>query len=198
MGLLEDLTTFLEQRLDEFLKSHPELELQVLDENLREQEDDTRRLMADLQAQQKQLESDILATAQDIQRWHSRIQKAEAAKREDLAEAAREREAALLRQGNQRWGQMQVLRERVRQTHELLEKVQTRRQEVQTQILQTQRQTGQSESSRSESSRSESSQSAARGWYQSNGFGEPDPLEEQFRRWETDRELEELKRSMGR
>jgi hypothetical protein len=93
MGLLDDLTAFLEQRLEEFLRSHPELELQALDENLREQEADLRRSLVDLQAQQHQAEQDILTTAQEIQRWHERIQKAKTANRQDLVEAAQEREA---------------------------------------------------------------------------------------------------------
>lgn len=186
MGLYEDFTTFLEQRLEEFLRTHPELELQVLDENLREQEEDTQRLMSQLQSEQKQMEADILSTAQEIQRWHSRIEKARSAGRVDLAEAAQQREAALLRQGNQRWGQMQVLRERIQQTQTLMDNIRTRRQEVQKQRAQTQP-TGNTSADRNPT-----------GWYQTGFSSQTDPLEDQFRRWETDAELEELKRSMGR
>ncbi|MFW6316406.1 MAG: TIGR04376 family protein, partial [Cyanobacteriota bacterium] len=38
MSLLDDLTKFLETRLDEFLKNNPHLELQALEEQLREEE----------------------------------------------------------------------------------------------------------------------------------------------------------------
>jgi uncharacterized protein (TIGR04376 family) len=184
MGLFEDISRFLEQRLEEYLRDHPQLELQVLDENLREQEADTQRLIIELQAQQKQSEQDILATAQDIQRWHSRIAMAQSAGRPDLVEAAQEREAALLRQGNQRWGQMQSVKTQIEQSQELLVQIQSRRQEVQ------QRQT--------QAQAASPASSIPRGWSQSSSYGEPDPLEEKFRRWETEAELERLKREMGR
>ena len=53
MGLFEDLSQFLETRLEEFLAAHPHLELQAIEEQLREQEEDTLRLIANLQAQEK-------------------------------------------------------------------------------------------------------------------------------------------------
>ena len=105
MGLFEDLSRFLEGRLDEFLKAHPHLELMALEEQLRGQEEDTINLLGDLKRRQKQVEDSILSTAQEIQRWHERIQKAKAANREDLVQSAQAREAALLRQGNHLWGQ---------------------------------------------------------------------------------------------
>jgi uncharacterized protein (TIGR04376 family) len=186
MGLFEDISRFLEQRLEEYLRDHPQLELQVLDENLREQEADTQRLIIELQTQQKQIEQDILATAQDIQRWHSRIAMAQSAGRPDLVEAAQEREAALLRQGNQRWGQMQSAKTQIEQTQGFLAQIQSRRQEVQ------QRQ------SQAQAASRVSTSDIPRGWSQSSPYGEPDPLEEKFRRWETEAELERLKREMGR
>ncbi|MGL4503833.1 MAG: TIGR04376 family protein, partial [Planktothrix sp.] len=47
MGLFEDFSRFFETRLDEFLKDNPHLELQALEEQLREQEEDTLRLIAE-------------------------------------------------------------------------------------------------------------------------------------------------------
>ncbi|MEQ8960351.1 MAG: TIGR04376 family protein, partial [Coleofasciculus sp. C2-GNP5-27] len=85
MGLFEDLNRFLENRLDEFLRNNPHLELQALEEQLREQEEDTLKLIADLQLQQKRLQDDILGVAQDIQRWHERVNKAQSKGRPDLA-----------------------------------------------------------------------------------------------------------------
>ena len=127
MGVFEDLSRFLESRLEEFLRNNPHLELQALEEQLREQEEDSLRLIVDLQSQEKKLENEILATAQEIQRWHIRIDKAKAANRWDLVQPAQEREAALLRQGNQLWGHMQGLKERIRQAQELLRRIQQRR-----------------------------------------------------------------------
>ena len=190
MGLFDDLNRFLESRLEEFLRNNPHLELEALLEQLREQEEDTLRLIADLQMQEKRSQDEILSTAQEIQRWHIRVEKAKTAGRLDLAQPAQEREAALLREGNQRWGQMQGLIERITQAKELLRRIQVRRQEVQTKAAETQATRAKYQTSQ----RFETS-----GWNQSrNSSGGPDALEDTFQRWETQEELEQLKRNMGR
>lgn len=187
VGLFDDLSRFLENRLEEFLRSNPHLEL----EQLREQEEDTLKLIADLQLQEKRSQEEILSTAQEIQRWHIRVQKAKNAGREDLAVKAQEREAALLRQGNQQWGQMQGLKERISQAQDLLKKVQQRRQEVQTKATEAQTARVKAQAQQRIETAGWSNQSRS---YSSGN----DPLEETFRRWETEAELEEMKRKMGR
>lgn len=191
MGLFDDLGRFLESRLDEFLKNNPHLELQALDEKLREQELETRRLISDLRSREKQVESEILSTAQEIQRWHVRIEKAKAAGRMDLAEPAQAHEASLLREGNQKWGQMEVLRDRIKQTEELLPKIQVRRQEVKEELAQVQT---------ARATQAEQRWASTTGWNQStNAFRDAsDPLEQRFRTWETQEEIEQMKRQMGR
>lgn len=187
MGLFDDLNLFLEARLEEFLRNNPQLELQALEEQLREQAAETSRLVTDLQAQEKQLQTEILNTAQEIQRWHTRINKAQTAGRQDLAQAAREREAALLRQGNQRWGQMEALKEQIKQTEALQGQIQVRQQEVQEKV--------QAETAARSTPKPVEGQTV-NGWHHPDS--DPNRLEEKFRRWEMDEELEELKRSMGR
>lgn len=187
VGLFDDLSRFLENRLEEFLRSNPHLEL----EQLREQEEDTLKLIADLQLQEKRSQEEILSTAQEIQRWHIRVQKAKNAGREDLAVKAQEREAALLRQGNQQWGQMQGLKERISQAQDLLKKVQQRRQEVQTKATEAQTARVKAQAQQRIETAGWSNQSRS---YSSGN----DPLEETFRRWETEAELEEMKRKMRR
>ena len=192
MGLFEDLNNFLEQRLDEFLRNNPHLELQALEEQLREQEEDTLKLLADLQLQEKRLQDEILAIAQEIQQWHRRIEKAKSHGRLDLAQPAQEREAALLRQGNQRWGQMEGLKQRIAQSKELISQIQTRRTQVQAKA----REVKAARASTQAKQRSETF-----GWNQSsksNISSGADSLEEKFRRWEMDEELEQMKRNMGR
>ena len=189
MGLFDDLGRFLEDRLDEFLKNNPQLELQALDEKLREQEQETRRLLTDLRSREQQVQDGILSTAQEIQRWHMRIEKAKAAGRLDLAEPAQAHEASLLREGNQKWGQMEVLKERIKQTEELQRKVQVRRQEVQAELKQVQE--------------ARASQAAQRwevtGWNSSANYVKAnDPLEKQFQQWEAQQELDQMKRNMGK
>lgn len=192
MSVIDDFSRFLEARLEEFLKANPQLELQVLEDKVREQVQSTRRLMVDLQAQEKQLEADILSTAQEIKRWHQRLEKAQAAGRQDLVQAATEREAMLLRQGNQLWGQMEVMKERLRQTAELEQKMQTRLQEVQDKRIEAdaaaKTQFGQESA--------KAWDAVASDWSQPGSFSDPDPVEEKFRRWEMDEELEQLKRNL--
>ncbi|OCQ96620.1 TIGR04376 family protein [Oscillatoriales cyanobacterium USR001] len=195
MGLFDDLSRFLETRLEEFLRNNPHLELQALEEQLREQQEDTLRLIADLQRQEKKLQTEILDTAQEIQRWHARLDKAKAANRLDLAQAAQEREAALLRQGNQRWGQMQGCKERIAKSKELYRQIQVRLQEVRVKATETTK--AQANPNPNQNDR----RSDTKGWNQSSNYSsgsQSDPLEEQFKRWETDEEIEKLKRNMGR
>ncbi|MEH2066833.1 MAG: TIGR04376 family protein [Nostoc sp.] len=191
MGLFDDLSRFLENRLEEFLRNNPHLELEALLEQLREQEEDTLKLIADLQLQEKRSQDDILATAQEIQRWHIRVQKAKDAGRQDLANAASEREAALLREGNQRWGHMQGLKERINQSQELLRKIQQRRQEVQAKAAEAQITRAKAQTQQRLETNGWSNQT-------SNYSSSFDDLEEKFRRWETQDELEQMKRNMGK
>jgi uncharacterized protein (TIGR04376 family) len=192
MKLLAELSAFLEQRLDEFLKAHPTLELSLLDEELRQEEANARRTLADLQSQQQRLEAEIMATAQEIKRWYERTGKAKAAGREDLAQGAQARQDTLLQQGNQQWDQRQIVRTQLQQAQTLLQQLLTRRQEVQQKLEQQraqQQQSGQSYTQRP-------SQTATSP--KATGSKPPeDDLEAKFRRWELDAELEELKRSMG-
>ncbi|WP_299487322.1 TIGR04376 family protein [Acaryochloris sp. IP29b_bin.137] len=190
MSVFEDVNRFLEKQLEEFLRAHPHLELQVLADNLREQEAKTTKLLADLTAEEQRQQDAILATANEIKRWHERITKAEKAGRQDLAAAAKEREAALLSQGNQQWGQMEVTKTRLQQTQLLLEKIQVRHQEVKERIRQAPRKPQPSASSAPK-------RDPANGWYQKVSLSDPDPLEEQFKNWEREAELEDLKRNMG-
>jgi uncharacterized protein (TIGR04376 family) len=192
VGLFDDFNRFLEDRLEEFLRNNPHLELQALEEQLREQEEDSLRLIADLKQQQKNLQDEILAIAQDIQRWHERVEKAQSHGRQDLAQAAQEREATLLRQGNQRWGQMEGVKQRITQSQELIRQIQTRRQEVRTKAKEV-------EAARASSQ--DQSKVETFGWNQSSSrqsYSGPDPLDDQFRRWELQEELDQMKRNMGR
>ena len=195
MGLFEDLSRFLEMRLDEFLKAHPHLELLGLEDQLRGQEQETIALLGDLKRRNKQLEDSILATAQEIQRWHGRIAQAKGSNRMDLARLAVEREAALLRQGNQYWGQMKGVQDQIQKTRVLQQQIHGRRQELKTKIAQMQaEQAAQRTTSQPNSWDT--------GWNKTpyDVFNQDplDPVEEAFQRWETDQELEDLKRNMGR
>ncbi|MGB3693141.1 MAG: TIGR04376 family protein [Spirulinaceae cyanobacterium] len=196
MGLFDDFSRFFESRLDEFLRDHPHLELQALDEQLREQEKDTLRLLIDLQHQETKLQEEILSLAKDIQTWHSRISKAKSAGREDLAKAAQEREESLLRLGNQRWGQMQGVKQRIVNAKELLQQTQQKREEVQAEAARVK-----TEQAKAQNTPSSESYGWNQGYTNSNTDNysrAADPLDGQFQRWELDKELEEMKRNLGK
>lgn len=198
MGMFEDLSNFLEMRLEEFLRNNPHLELQALEENLREQEEETVKLLGDLRLREKKLQDSILATAQEIQRWHVRIEKAKNAQRLDLVKPAEEREAALLREGNQLWGQMQVVQQRIQQTIELQQQIQIRKKEVSAKVAEAQANRA---TYQTQASTKTEQQWQTTGWNQSTAFrgtGTGDPLEQTFKQWEMDEELAELKRQMNR
>jgi uncharacterized protein (TIGR04376 family) len=192
MGLFDDLSQFLELRLEEFLRDNPHLELMVLEEKLRDQEEETLKLMTDLKVKEKALQDEILAIAQEIQLWHARIEKAKAKGRLDLAEPAEVREADLLRQGNQKWGQLEMLKERFQQTQELQKKVEQRRKEVQKKV--TEAQLNRATTQAGAGSTSNWSKNPT---YMSSSGGK-DPLDQQFNRWEAEEELEQLKCNMGK
>lgn len=188
MGLFDDLSRFLETRLEEFLKNNPHLELEAILEQLREQEQDTLRLIVELEGQKKRLEDEILSLAKDIQTWHGRIEKARAAGKLDLAHAAQEREAALLRQGNQVWGQMEGAKKRIIKSQELLRQIQKKKQEVQ------------AKAADARAAEVNNSQWDTSGWNQGINYRSynraGDPLEAKFQKWELDEELERLKRNL--
>ncbi|MGC1305887.1 MAG: TIGR04376 family protein [Phormidesmis sp.] len=188
MSLFDDLSRFLETRLDEFLRANPHLELRALEDQLRGQEEDAIRLLGDLNRREKQLEDSILETAKDIQQWHQRIAKAKAANRQDLVGPAQEREAALLRQGNHAWGQLKGVKGRIEQTKELYQQVKVKRQEVKTKIAQA------------AAIPKTPTDWGTTGWNQSpySYSSAVDPLDESFRRWEAEEELNEMKRKMGK
>ena len=189
MGLFDDINNFLEDRLDEFLRNNPHLELQAIEEQLLEQEQDTRKLIAKLQLEEKNLQDRILEIANNIQTWHSRISKAEVANRSDLANAAREREAELLRQGNQIWGQMEGVKQRAVKAKELLVQIKLKREEVKTQSAQV-------KTSSSSSKYSSDTVGWDRGGSTASNSSAVDPLEAEFQKWEVDEELERIKRNM--
>ncbi len=196
MGVFEDVSQFLEDRLDEFLKKNPHLELQALDEQLREQEAETQRLLASFRLRETNIKNEILTTAQDVQRWHERIAKAKNAKRFDLVGPAENHEANLLRRGNQLWGQMKGVQDRIQKTLELQQTIHARRQDVAAKIRQAEveRQTSQA---RQTSAAWESTASSIP-YSSSTAYGASiDPLEASFQQLEMEEELNQMKRDMG-
>jgi uncharacterized protein (TIGR04376 family) len=191
MGLFDDMKRFLETQLDDFMSKNPHLQLQVLEEQLQQQESDTLTLLVELRQQDKQIQSEVLTTAQEIKNWHERVSKAQRAGKQDLAAAAQERVDFLLRQGNQLWGKMQGIKERTAQAAKLLEDIKVRRQELRQKAVEVKKATA-------------STSNAA--WQQPvTPLGNPqtrmdasDPLDAQFLRWEAEEELNNMKKNLGK
>jgi uncharacterized protein (TIGR04376 family) len=193
MGFFSEVGQFFETRLEEFLKAHPQLELQAIAEQLQEQEQEANRLTQDLQRQLTQTEQQIAQVAQDIQHWHKRTQQAEAGGRPDLAKAAQAREAALFRQGNQLWGKMQGLKKRLEKAQSLLVQLQQKRQEVKQKMDELQA-SQKVEDVYSSSWESFTGTAGDRQTYNSA----TDPLEAQFQQWEVDEQIRQMKQKMNR
>jgi uncharacterized protein (TIGR04376 family) len=190
MGLIEDISRFLETRLEEFIRNNPQIELQILEDKLRQQEEEIAKLIVSSKLEEKQLQDRILEIAEEIRVWHDRTVKAESFDRPDLASAAKEREAALLRQGNQIWAQMELVKKRATDSQTLQVQIQERRKEVQAKV-----------SEAAKTAKAKSPTSTPLNWdnLYTPPFRDPnDKLEETFRRWEMDEELERLKRNMGK
>jgi len=201
MSLFGDFSKFLEDRLDEFLQNNPHLELQVLDDELRDQEVETSKLIVEFELKEKQLEAQILQTAEKIQLWHGRAAKARQSGRTDLANAAAEREAALLREGNQLWAQRKAASDKVEQTQKLRDEIRDRRRVLKAkaaEIAEQQRSQSAGEQAFDEVASRFSTDGSNWNASDTNYDRATDPLERAFQTWETDEELEQLKRNMKR
>ena len=185
--LLDELNRFLEDRLEEFLQNNPHLELQALDEQLKEQQVNTQRSLLQLQQEEQRIQAKILETAREVELWHKRVSKATAAGRPDLAEPAQHREAALFRHGNQLWGEMQGIQKQIQTLQSALEELTTRRSEVKLKLTQV-------EAERKQAAASQTVPFPS--WSNPIPPKEQDPLEAAFQSWETDQELEDLKRNL--
>ncbi len=178
MTFFRDLNSFLEQRLEDFIRANPQLELNLLLMELEDQERQTRDLYCKLQQEVQACEQQILNLVNDIRRWRDRIQTATTAGRSDLVTLARQREAELRQRGQQLWTQRLNALSQMRATEELLAKIRDRRQELQQRVPRA------------------SAVSASPPPF-STSSSPTDPLEAEFRRLELQTALEELKRSMG-
>ena len=213
VSLFGDFNKFLEDRLDEFLQNNPHLELQVLDDELRDQEADTVKLIAEFERKEKQLEAKILETAESIQLWHGRAAKARQAGRSDLAEGAAEREAALLREGNQLWAQRKAASDRLEQAKVLQGEIRQRRQALKVKAAELKAQqanpatsstTNPATNTATNTATNPATNPAPPGTFPGQHWDAgntsytkaTDPLEQAFVSWEMDDELEELKRQI--
>jgi uncharacterized protein (TIGR04376 family) len=189
MGLFDDMKRFLETQLDDFMSKNPHLQIQVLEEQLQQQELDTTNLLLDLRLQEKQIQAEVLTTAQEIKSWHERVAKAQAAGKQDLATAAQERVDILLRQGNQLWGKMQGVKDRKAQGTKLLEDIKLRRQELA--LKAAERQAATSSNAAWQTPATPLGNTKTR-------LDASDPLDARFLQWETEEELNRMRKNANK
>lgn len=191
MGLFEDFSNFLESRLEEFLQNNPQLELQALLEQLKDEQRDTIKSIKQLQLDEKRIEAEILKVAKDIQKWHGWVSKAKTAGRQDLADEAQARENNLLSQGNLLWQQMEEVKQRIKESKELLISIEEKQKEVTLKIAQLKA----SENYAKTNSTNYQTKSYNNYQYSGSNF---DPLEDKFEQWEMEQELDAMKRNINK
>lgn len=59
MGLIEDISRFLETRLEEFISNNPQIELQILEDKLRQQEEEIEKLIITSKQEEKTYRSEF-------------------------------------------------------------------------------------------------------------------------------------------
>ena len=150
------------------LFDNPNLELRSLLKQLQIQEQHTQRLIANLQRQEESLQNQIIAIARDVQIWNTRIKDAKAAQRIESDRTAVDKEAALRREGDRLWRQMEETKKRLMEAQKLLVKIYHKRQQV---LAKADNFPG----------------------YQTGSNN----VEQEFQRLEIDSELEQLKRNLG-
>ncbi len=186
MNLLSDLGKFLETRLEEFLQSNPNLELQYLSEQLREQEEQTLKLITENQEEKKNLENKIISLAEEVKVWHRRTLKAKLAKRLDLSKASQERELLLVQQGTQLWEKMEKAKQKILQSKTLLSQITKRRQEIKAKKIEF----------KADEANPDYFTDEKQNIKENNFKKASDSLENDFQRWELDNELEKLRKNI--
>jgi uncharacterized protein (TIGR04376 family) len=92
---------------------------------------------------------------------------------------------------------MEGVKQRITQAKELLRQIQARRQEVRAKAKEAEA----ARASQQAQAHFSYADASGSGWNQSSSYSTSsgaDPLEDKFRRWEMDEELDQLKRNLGR
>jgi len=194
MSIFENFTTFLESKLDEFLQSNPELNLTILAQEVKQEKQDTLKLINQLETRQKKLETDILRLVQDIKLWCERIEKAEKANRIDLVTEAEQRKNLLLSQGNLAWQEMETVKFQIANSKQKMINIEEKEREINFKIQELERTKNQTNYYSQSSAKS--ANSTSNNYASFNNVN--DDLERKFRDWEVSLELDEMKKNMNR
>ena len=100
---LDNLEARLEQSLEAFLRANPEQEALLAQQNRQDQERQRQQQRLALRAEAEQRRQQLLALAAEIQRWQERVEQAERAGAGELAGRARRRRDELMDEGRLHW-----------------------------------------------------------------------------------------------
>lgn len=185
---LEELEARLEQQLDAFLRTNPEQEALLANQEARDRQrrlnGERRRLQQDAELQRQGL----LQLASEIRQWRQRVLRARTAGAGDLAARAEAHIAELMEQGRQRWTSLAEMGQRFAEVERQLGELNVRPTAA----------PGRAKAGRGSSSsipdNDGSSSHAGPAASGPSGSG----LESDWAAFEAQQELEELQRRMGR
>ena len=112
MSWLDDLEARLENQLEDFLRTNPDQEALLAEQERRDRQEALRRQQLQLQESAERARADLLQLASDIRCWQERVVKARRAGAVDLANRAEAHVAGLMEQGRQRWQALAELGQR--------------------------------------------------------------------------------------
>ncbi len=109
---LEELEERLNQTLENFLKANPQQEALLAEQAARERQQQLRRDRVTLKTEAELQRQGLLRLAEDIRSWQARVQRAKQVGADDLAGRAEAHVATLMEQGRARWQTLAELGER--------------------------------------------------------------------------------------
>ena len=109
---LDQLEARLEQTLEGFLRANPQQETLLAEQQARERQQQLRRDRLALKTEAELQRQGLLRLAEDIRCWQGRVDRAKGAGALDLAGRAEAHIAALMEQGRARWQTLDELGER--------------------------------------------------------------------------------------
>ncbi|MFN9547043.1 MAG: hercynine metabolism protein [Cyanobacteriota bacterium] len=109
---LDQLEARLEETLEEFLKTNPQQEALLSEQSARERQERLRHDRVTLKTEAELQRQGLLRLAEDIRSWQQRVERAKEAGALDLAGRAEAHIATLMEQGRARWQTLAELGER--------------------------------------------------------------------------------------
>jgi hercynine metabolism protein len=106
---MDELEARLDQTLEAFLRANPQQEALLAEQAARERQQQLRRERLALKGEAEQQRQGLLRLAEDIRRWQERVERAKGAGALDLAGRAEAHIATLMDQGRARWQTLEEL-----------------------------------------------------------------------------------------